>query len=213
MAKKNYVPRRRQPFRAWHANFKTKAHTLATKYGVTTGQLAEVDQNDGDVIADFDDADQKDLTSRAANSKGHATQLRAEKAARKIAQQIKKNPAYTDEDGALFDIIGPEDSTDPNTAKPVLRLRIIEQGKVEVDFVKQIFTGVKIFSRRGNETAFTFLGTDTQPPYDDTRSNIAAGAETRQYQAIFLDGDDEVGLMSDTVSIAVTGTPGGGGGA
>ena len=211
MAKKNYVPRKRQPFRAWHGNFKTKAHSFATKYSITTGQLAEVDQNDLDVNADFDDADAKDLASRAANNKGRTTQRRAERAARKIAQQIKKNPAYTDEDGALFDIIGPEDSTDPDTAKPVLRLRIVEGGKVEVDFVKHGFTGVKIFSRRGNETAFTFLGADTEAPYVDTRANLGPGAETREYQAIFLDGDDEVGVMSDIARIAVPGTGGTGG--
>ena len=52
MAKKNYVPRKKPEFRNWHANFKTKLHDLKTKYGITDAQLAKVDQNNADVIAD-----------------------------------------------------------------------------------------------------------------------------------------------------------------
>jgi len=203
MAKKNYVPRKKPQFRNWHANFKTKAHLLATKYNLTAGQLAKVDQNDADIILDFDDDAAKDLTARAANTKSRATQKRADRDARDIAQGIKSHVNYTDEDGVLFDIIGPEDSTDPDTSKPVLVLRL-DGGKVEISFVKGIFTGVKIFSRRGSETTFIFLTIDTESPYVDNRANLGTGAETRQYQAIFVDGDDEVGLMSDVVSIALS---------
>ncbi len=204
MAKKNYVPRKKPQFRNWHANFKTQAHLQATKYNITTGQLAKVDLNDADIIADFDDDAAKELVARAAKTKSRATQKRADGDARDIAQGIKRHVNYVDEDGVLFDIIGPEDSTDPDTAKPVLELRL-DGIKVEISFLKSIFTGVKIFSRRGNETAWTFLTIDTESPYVDNRANLGTGAETRQYQAIFVDGDDEVGLMSDIVTIAVTG--------
>ena len=216
MAKKGYVPRRRQEFKAWHNNFKAKAHLLATKYNISTTQLAKLDQNDTDVNTDFGDSEQKDLASKAANNKARGTQTRAERDSRPIAQQIKAHPDYTDEDGLLLDIIGPEDSTDPATVKPVLLLRIVEGSKVEIAFIKHGFTGVKILSKRGSETAFSFLTIDTESPYVDNRANLAAGAETRQYHAIFMDADHEVGLMSDIVTIAVSGTltpttPGGGG--
>ncbi len=203
MAKKNYVPRRKPEFRNWHANFKTQLHLLATKYSITTGQLATVDQNDADIIADFGDDAAKDLVARAANTKSRSTKSRSERDARAIAQQIKRHPSYVDDDGVLLDIIGPEDSTDPATAKPVLVLRVVAGGNVEVSFVKGIFTGVKIFSKRGSETTFIFLTIDTESPYVDNRPNLGTGAETRQYQAVFVDGDDEVGLTSDIVSMAL----------
>ena len=42
---------------------------------------------------------------------------------------------------------------------------------------------------------------DSTRPNADTRANLAAGSEMRQYQAQYLDGDDPVGLMSDTVTV------------
>jgi len=203
MAKKNYVPRPKPQFRNWHANFKTQLHLQATKYSITTAQLAKVDLNDADIIADFDDDAAKDLAAEAANTKSRATHKRSDRDARDIAQQIKRHPDYVNEDGVLLDIIGPEDSTDPDTAKPVLVLRVVAGGNVEISFVKGIFTGVKIFSKRGSETTFIFLTIDTESPYVDNRANLGTGAETRQYQAVFVDGDDEVGLTSDIVSIAL----------
>jgi hypothetical protein len=41
---------------------------------------------------------------------------------------------------------------------------------------------------------------DTDPPYVDARPLAIAGKpEVREYQARYLDGDDEVGLPSDIV--------------
>ena len=205
MAKKNYVPQKKQLFRPWHNRYKAGLHTVATKYGITAAQLAKVDQNDIDVNTDFDDADTKDRASKAANSKTRQTQSRADKDVRSIAQQIKNHPSYSEQDGILLDIIGADSTLDPATVKPVLTLSIVGGRDVQIDFVKQGFTGVKISSKRGNESAFTFLTIDTESPYVDNRPNLAPGAETRQYQGIYMDADHEVGLLSDVTSIAVMG--------
>jgi hypothetical protein len=53
----------------------------------------------------------------------------------------------------------------------------------------------------GNRAAHRcFLAVDTDPPYVDTRPLAVAGKPVvREYQARYLDGDDEVGLPSDIV--------------
>ena len=73
----------------------------------------------------------------------------------------------------------------------------------EIDFIKDDSTGVEIRSKRGGETAFTFLARDTQPPYVDTRPNLGPGPETRQYQAQYLDGDELVGPLSGVLVVTV----------
>ena len=57
----------------------------------------------------------------------------------------------------------------------------------------------------GSATSFSFLAIDTESPYVDTRPNLAAGPETRQYQAQYLTGDDSIGLISDTLNVTVPG--------
>jgi len=49
------------------------------------------------------------------------------------------------------------------------------------------------------------LATDTTSAAVDARANLAAGPEMQQDQAQYLDGDDPVGLMSDTLTVTVPG--------
>ena len=79
----------------------------------------------------------------------------------------------------------------------------MQNGAVEIDFMKRDSTGVEIRSKRGTETAFSFLARDTEPPYVDTRPNLGTGPETRQYQAQYLDGDELVGPLSDLLVVTV----------
>ena len=102
-----------------------------------------------------------------------------------------------------MNVIGPEDTTDLSTSKPTLKASSVLAGAVTISFNKSISSGVKILSKRGAETGFSFLAVDTASPYVDTRANVAAGPETRQYQAHYLDGDDPVGLVSDTLTVTV----------
>ncbi|MEI7485384.1 MAG: hypothetical protein WCK13_11805 [Ignavibacteriota bacterium] len=70
-----------------------------------------------------------------------------------------------------------------------------------VKFDKGDLEGVKIYSKRGSETHFTFLGTDTHSPYHDNRPKLAADVpEERQYYAFYFQNEYEVGQQSDIVT-------------
>ena len=57
---------------------------------------------------------------------------------------------------------------------------------------------VTIYSRRGEETDFTFLTRDTNSPYADNPPCLVAGKmETRTYKARYLLDDEEIGRFSD----------------
>ncbi len=155
---------------------------------------------------DIDDATTKQKAAKAANTKKRNTIKTSRTNAGGIAKQIKAHPAYDEVDGQTLGIIGPEDTTDPTTAKPTLSLLTVTTGQVGIGFVKGIFDGIRIESKRGSETQFTFLATDTEPPYIDTRANLVAGqAESREYRAQYLDGDDPVGVHSDVLVVTVPG--------
>lgn len=55
---------------------------------------------------------------------------------------------------------------------------------------------------RGDETAPTFLARDTSSPYVDNRPLLVANQpETRTYTAFYVLHDEEIGLVSDAVSV------------
>jgi len=62
---------------------------------------------------------------------------------------------------------------------------------------------VNVYSRRGSETAFTFLARDTESPYIDTRPNLVNAPEPREYKALYVWHDEEVGHDSDIVQTVV----------
>ncbi len=61
---------------------------------------------------------------------------------------------------------------------------------------------MNIYSQREGESGFTFLARDTSSPYIDNRPcAVAAKPEVRKYKAIYVVGDDEIGLFSDEVPV------------
>ena|SRR5437870_3854973 len=74
-------------------------------------------------------------------------------------------------------------------------------GVAELDFDKSISDGVKMNpeSFRGE---FVFLARDTASPYIDNRPLlVATKPELREYKAVYVQSDAEIGLFSDEVVV------------
>ena len=101
--------------------------------------------------------------------------------------------------------MGPDSDFEAATAKPRLTLSP-QGGNVVIEFTNpRPVDGVKIWTKRGSETAYSFIAVDTESPYIDNRPNLSAGiAEERKYKAFFFVDDDIIGLESDEVSISIT---------
>src|SRR5437867_4473351 len=57
--------------------------------------------------------------------------------------------------------------------------------------------GVNLYSKRDGDADFIFLARDTATPYIDTRSLLTAGKpEIREYKAMFVLSDEEIGIFS-----------------
>jgi hypothetical protein len=75
-------------------------------------------------------------------------------------------------------------------------------GAVGIDFNLANSEGVNIYSRRDGDGDFKFLARDTVPPYVDNRPLLAAGKpELREYKAVYVVSDAEIGLFSDEVMV------------
>ena len=70
-------------------------------------------------------------------------------------------------------------------------------GQIEIGFNKLTSDGVNIYSKRDGDVDFIFLARDTQTPYLDNRPlKVAGKPEIREYKAMFVVGDQEIGIFS-----------------
>src|SRR6266404_1819289 len=75
-------------------------------------------------------------------------------------------------------------------------------GVVELDFDKSISGGVNIYAKRDGDADFVFLARDTASPYIDNRPLlVATKPELREYKAVYVQSDAEIGLFSDEVVV------------
>lgn len=75
-------------------------------------------------------------------------------------------------------------------------------GPVGIDFNLANSEGVNIYSRPDGDADFIFLARDTASPYIDNRPLLAAGKpELREYKAVYVVSDAEIGLFSDEVVV------------
>ena len=205
MAKQDFIPDRDGDFLTWHDNFKTQVAALATKYSITVAEVTDLNSDNSALHTDRGDADTKSAASQAATTRWRGTRRSKTSKVRALGRRLKSSSVYDRADGELMGIEGPEDTTDLSNAKPTLRATAVTPGSVTIAFNKSISDGVRIQSKRGAETAFSFLAIDTESPYVDTRPNLAAGPETRQYQAQYIQRDDPTGLLSDGLTVTVPG--------
>jgi len=204
MPLKDFISKKDGDLDEQETNFIAKFATI----GLTLGFLpAEITSNAA-VLTAHQDAYHamvaKKAEAKAAVADNERRKSEAITEMRRIAKKIKGCAAYTDSIGKDLQIIGPDAiPPDLNFVKPSLKA-VLSGGVVVIEFDKQEMEGVKIYSKRGGESAFTFLGIDTHSPYHDNRLKLdPTKPEERQYYAFYFANDYEVGQQSDIVTVVV----------
>ena len=205
--KKDYISKRVPEFISQHDNLKTQTAALVGQAGIVAGDATESANDNTDLHAKDADVNAADATKQSKVATRQATVNTVVGHVRAFARRVKANAGYTTAIGEQLGIVGDEDTTDLTNAKPTLKVKgPAVSGDLKIDFIKSISDGVTIESKRGSETAFTFLATDSEPHYQDTRANLAAGPETRQFRARYLLSDAPIGNYSDVLTVTVPGT-------
>jgi len=102
-------------------------------------------------------------------------------------------------------------ATDLTASKPTLSGAdpARRDGAVQLDFDKSISDGVNMnpesfrgYAKRDGDADFVFLARDTASPYIDNRPLlVATKPELREYKAVYVQSDAEIGLFSDEVVV------------
>ena len=168
---------------------------LANTITAFTGALSDKVAKRGAALAATVTCEQKDKT--------------AEEAVRAIVRRVKSSPGYTLALGRQLGIEGSGES--PPSAlvgggpRPDLEATSVINGAVEIQFIKNGFSGVEIECQRGTDVSFQFLARDTESPYVDTRASVTDGPETRRYRGRYLLKDNPAADYSDVLLVTVPG--------
>ena len=204
MAKTDFIPKRDGDFDSFEENFLDKYPVIATALGINAAEQTDTIN----IITDHRTAYTTMVSKKA--EKIAAVQYNTDKKKtaiteiRRAAKNLKSRPDYTEAQGDELGIYGPE-SPDIDTVniKPILEGSTVGETAV-VNFELNGTDGLQLRSRRGSETEFTFLATDTHPPYDDTRPNLdPALPEKREYIGYYILDDEIIGQPSDVLTITV----------
>lgn len=124
---------------------------------------------------------------------------------RAMVARIKVQPGYTSSIGADLGVIASSSAAATTSGKPTASATAQPNSTVQVDWTKGRFDGVLVEGQRGDEAAWTLLGTDTVSPYVDNRDPLVANApEVRRYRLRYIKKDVPTGDYSDVMTVTTT---------
>lgn len=229
MAKEYYLPSNDEERATWLNNFATKLPNFSGKYGILPEEVMDMQQSAvyfdalvkyknqvyayQNAVTDFKNAIRNGLnagsTLQALTQPMMMLPTPVEPGifprAKAIVNRIKANRNYSEADGSDLGIIGAEITTDVNTIKPIISLRLVGGGHPEIVWSRKGMSAIEIQKQNG-DGQWHFLAIDTVPNYTDKEPLPAPGqSAVWQYRAIYLQKDERVGVWSDVVRITVAG--------
>ena len=174
-----------------------------TDFNFTPEEVTDFSVKLEDVITKHDDKETATIAAKTATEAFQESQKQGKVLLRSISSRFKSGTKYTTTIGEEVGIIGKETHYEPAEMKPEIKITL-KAGVPRIKFVKSFSDGVNIYSKRAEETGYTFLARDESSPYVDDRANKVSGApETRHYYAVYVFNDEENGFPSDEAKVSV----------
>lgn len=224
----SYLPSSDSDRVVWLNNFSTKIGTYAASTGITTAEVTAVHNDSSfyqyivNMLGSYKQS-LNNITSyknllRHAIGQQHlgalpiAPVLAAAPTAvsegvfdrvGKLAQRIKASVSYTESMGNDLGIIASINSIDLTTLQPALLVKL-DAGRPHIKCVKGIADAIDLYVDRKDGSNFVLIGRLLKADYIDT-ANLPAATPLVEwdYKAMFVIGNDNVGLMSAVESVIV----------
>ncbi|MCS3798336.1 hypothetical protein [Niastella sp. OAS944] len=201
----DYIPRSEPQLAIWFTNYGKKISNYGQSLGLTAEEIKLAETRCNETSAKITEIEQKKTEVQQIIAVKDDLKSDALAVIRGFVTRIKAHTAYTEAIGLDLGIIGTTvDTTVLKGSKTTLKAEVLP-GRVRISFVKKSFSGVNIYTRLVGTAQWEFLARDNHSPYDDERPLTNGQPEKREYMAIGLLGDDEVGMPSDIISVVFGG--------
>ena len=202
----DFMPNKRSDKYLWWKNIHDTIEAQGPLFGLSVTEIANIKALAAAVIANMDATDDAKSALGGARAAETTTLGTNEAAIRMKIRNWKSTPGFTGSSSeGVLRVVGPVSSFDPLTFKPELKLSIVG-GHIRVDFIKDECDSLAVYCRLRGTSTWTKLGLDTRSPYFDTNPLANPNVpEVREYMAMGVIDDIEIGLPSDIVSIVFGG--------
>jgi hypothetical protein len=200
--KKDYIPDSAQGIVNWTTNYLKEIDAIATRIGWPTDQATSLKTR----LTTLKEAAQAvlDKQNDLEAATGQLDQLKLSQVPeiRTDTNNLKTTRGFNEGDGRTLQVLtstGGEFNSD--SYKPPL-VANSKQGRVELIVKKNGADSINLYSRIKGQSAFKLIAAKrVRFPFEDNTPPATPGQpEEREYQAIGVLGDDEIGLPSDIVS-------------
>lgn len=196
-----YFPRSDAGLLVWLQNFQAVLPDQAKALGIQATEVKEALDQAKELGACIQNDEQKYAEWQAAVAKTAVYRKRALDEIQRVIDRLKVSHRYTDETSkALMAVAERSRAVDWANIKPVISAQVFGN-KVRVHWTRGALDGVNVYGRAPGGP-WVLLGFDSRPPFDDMRP-LPADAEVREYRAIGVHHDEEVGQPSDPASATV----------
>lgn len=200
MFRKDYLPDSPRNQRDWAQNFTAQFPTIAKRIGWTDDDIkalcARVTklQETAQAVVDADAAHDVAMGQLDSVRDAELSEIRLDVA------NLKKTRGFTDGDARTLEVLAAAATFDQASCQPKL-LPEEKRGRVRLMAKKLGADSLNLYVRRKGEATFRLLAAKrVRFPFDDDTPSITAGQpEEREYQAVGVIGDDEIGKPSDIV--------------
>ena len=202
--KNDFIPRRDGDLDSFEENFMNKIDIHAASLQLDPAEVTSAKNIVMDHRNAFSLMNSKKAESMSATEQNRISKENAVVELRRFAKKMKASKQYTRAIGDDLSIIG-SDSLLPvhDQLKPVLKATFNGQ-QVIIKYRKNACDGIRLYSKIGAETEFTFTAVETGISYSDSRPKADMNKpEQREYYAIYLVNYAEVGQVSDVVKVVV----------
>jgi hypothetical protein len=201
MPRKDYIPDSAQALVNWTTNYLAEIDAIATRIGWPAAQVTALKAR----LTTLKEAAQAvlDKQNDLDSATGQLEQVKDSEVVeiRRDTNNLKTTRGFNDGDGRTLQVLTASGEFDTDGYKPPLTA-VSKPGRVELTVKKNGADAINLYSRIKGQAAFKLLAAKrSRFPFDDTTPPVTAGQpEEREYQAIGVLGDDEIGQPSDIVS-------------
>ena len=202
---KYFIPGTLSLLYLWLKNFRDTISGYATDLGLDPALVSALKSSCDAILAKIDAAIAAEGALKSAR-KDRALTIKTELAAiTKAIGDFKRAAGYTEAIGQALGVVGDSVVFDPESYKPVIKGEAFP-GYVSLTYAKLGVDGLNFYSRLKGTAEWKFIGFDIESPMHDTIAlNSPTIPETREYSAIGVLNDVEVGQRSDVVVITFGG--------
>ncbi len=201
------VPRSDAQLTLWLTNYSARLATYGKGLSLTDAEIKAQQKLADEIIDAIKGNDQKHKDWRSTVQATKTTKQTNLPKVRTLIARMKVAPGWSPAIGQAMGVMSSSaQSMTPAilaAARPTLRAEV-SAGRVHLKFTRRPFEGLNVYMRRQGDGTWRFVGRATKSPFVDAAPPMTAGsAEIREYHAVGVRRDQELGQPSDIVVVPV----------